>query len=138
MSAPMKQIRQLANDLLNAAENENGEKYTRLYHELQNLCFENEDQEGKNHPFQWETLADFTENTDEAVLYYNRALGYADDIGAKDHMASICYSKALVLADHERNDEALSAIEEASEYATAIDDNTLKTDINDLLKALQQ
>ncbi|CAA0095518.1 Uncharacterised protein [BD1-7 clade bacterium] len=131
------QVHSLATDMLAAAESENSEQFSRLYQELQSICFDNEDDESKNHPVQWETLADFTEDAEEALRHYKKALGFADEIGAKDYKASICYAQAMLLADEERLDEARSAIEEAQEYSNGLSDQELLDDIAELSKALE-
>ena len=83
-----KKVHTLATELLEAAENDDGELFSRHYLELKTLCDDNENSD-KNHPVQWETLADFTEDLQQALAYYQKALGYAEKIDAKDYMASI-------------------------------------------------
>ena len=89
-----KEVVQYAKDLMSAAEKDDEQVFYSLYEELKALCVENENIERKNHPVQWETLADFTENSGQALTYYKKSLGYAEEIKAQDYIASINYAMA--------------------------------------------
>ena len=68
---------------LMAAANRNDQKaFDRLYDELKALCLEHQNS-NKDHPEQWETLADFTEDLSDAVLIYQKALDKATAINSK-------------------------------------------------------
>lgn len=131
-----KQVHKLAVDLLKAAEKDDGDVFTTHYESLKALCYEHEDEERKNHAVQWETLADFTEDTEEALHYYEKGLGYAEDIKAFDYIASINYAIALLQQENSNEKLALAAIQQANEAASKISDSELQREIKNLLKDL--
>ncbi len=88
-----KRVLFLADHLMAAAEEENQKKFDDYYSQLQALCEEHEASE-KDHPVQWETLADFTEDLVLAVTLYKKALVKAQEINDKDFCSSIAYSIA--------------------------------------------
>ena len=130
-----KEVHSLATQLLAAAEKEDGDAFAQGYEQLKALCFDNEEEE-KNHPVQWETLGDFSEDSDEAMLYYKKALGFADEIQAKDYMTSISYAMALLQQEVGDNEQALALAHQAAEYAEKISDAELQQEVADLIKAL--
>ena len=132
-----KKVHSLAIELLKAAEAEDDKAFIGFYDELKALCFDNEDDEKLNHPVQWETLADFTEESEEALCFYKRALGYAEDIQAHDYMASVSYAMAMLHQDDNNQEQALSMALQANEYLQNISDDELKKEIKALLKALK-
>jgi tetratricopeptide (TPR) repeat protein len=130
-----KAVYKLSEDLMKAAEQENRELFNSLYAELEAICTENEDTD-KDHPEQWETLADFTEELDEAVVIYEKAFLKAKAINSKDHMSSIAFSMAQLKIDLGQTVDAIKNLKEAKESANKIEDNELKAEINDLLEDL--
>ncbi len=131
-----KQVQQLAADLLAAAENENDRVFQQLYDTLKQLCHENEADAHKNHPVQWETLADFTEDYDEALAIYEKALTVSNACKTRDYNASIQYAMALLLSDMGRETEALERVTSAKASANKIEDTELQREIAQLLKTL--
>lgn len=67
-----KAIYTLAEELLEADRRGDQAKFDALYAELNAICTDNENTD-KDHPEQWETLADFTEDLDEALVFYDKA-----------------------------------------------------------------
>jgi len=131
-----KKVHSLAEQLLKAAQKEDVSTFDNLYKELNVLCLENEGNE-KNHPMQWETLADFTEDSDEALVIYKKALALADATSAHDYIASINYAMAIMLKECGENEHALQAVQQASKQVGKIGDSTLQQEITDLLASLQ-
>jgi len=129
------QVHSLAKGLLNAAENENDAVFYRQYDELKLICELNETS-NKNHPVQWETLADFTEDIDDALAYYQKALGLADAINAHDYIASIHFSMAKFLVEQGKIERALDAAELAELHASKNEDEALKQEIAELISTL--
>ena len=68
-----KSVYSLSEKLMAAARKDNAEVFESLYAELKTICLDNENTD-KDHPEQWETLADFTEDLEEAVIGYKKAL----------------------------------------------------------------
>ena len=130
-----KQVHGYATDLLTAAEKEDIPAFTKLYDELKALCYEHEEGE-KNHPVQWETLADFTEETEDAIAFYSKAFGCAEDLGDKEFLASISYSWAFLLNDDGQVEAAKDMATQAKEYSEHSTDSRLKEDIEALLNAM--
>ena len=132
-----KKVQDLAADLMQAAEQENDTAFENMYAELQALCESNEADEHKNHPVQWETLADFTEDFDEALVIYEKALALSHLRKTRDYSASIQYAMALLLNDMDRKEDALERITLAQASANKIEDAELQREIHQLLKSLQ-
>lgn len=63
------------------------------YDELRRYC-ESLAAAGRDHPFLWETLADFTGDDRLAIALYLRALPLATAAGAASYAASICLALA--------------------------------------------
>ena len=131
-----KKVHTLAEGLLKAAHSENTALFESLYSELRVLCEEHEGTE-KNHPVQWETLADFTEESDDAIVLYKKALAFAEAESAFDYIASINYAMAVLFKELGENEQALAAAEKANEQAGNIGDDVLKEEIVKLISSIQ-
>lgn len=130
-----KMVLNLAGELVDAAQRKNQTRFDALYAELKALCIENESTD-KDHPVQWETLADFTDEFEDAVLLYEKALAKAVAINAKDYMSSIAYSIATMQIELGQTDAAITSLENAKVSANKIADKELKTEIDELLEKL--
>jgi hypothetical protein len=108
-----------------------------LYAELKTICLDNENTD-KDHPEQWETLADFTEDLEEAVIGYKKALEKATAINSKDHMSSIAFSMASLQLELGDIVAATQNLQDAKISANKIADKDLKKEIDDLLKTLTE
>src|SRR5690554_7897645 len=82
-----KAVHGLAEKLLAATNQNNQTTFDALYEELKAIC-EEHDNTDKDHPVQWETLADFTEDYEEALALYAVAFKKAEAIDSKDFMRS--------------------------------------------------
>ncbi|WP_145999137.1 tetratricopeptide repeat protein [Oceanicoccus sp. KOV_DT_Chl] len=131
-----KRVHTLAIELLKAAEDENDQVFEKYYEELKVLCVDNERDEIMNHPVQWETLADFTEDSAEALALYQKALGFAEAIDAKDYMASISYAMAIILQETGSAEQALVLARQAHNMASGGEDEELRKEIKALLKTM--
>ena len=131
-----KKVHSQAEALLKAAQNEDIALFDRLYDELNAICEEHENSE-KNHPVQWETLADFTEESDHALALYKKALTYAEQESLPDYIASINYSMAVLLKDCGDTEAAIAAAKKANEQAGSIGDEELKQEITALISSLE-
>lgn len=118
-----------------AAEQDNQARFDGFYLELKQLCEEN-DNTDKDHPVQWETLADFTEDLAQAVSVYETALGKAEAINSKDFCSSIGYSIASLKVELDDKQGAIEHLEKAKLTANKIIDKELKADIHNLLEKL--
>ncbi|SOB78156.1 hypothetical protein SAMN04488490_4013 [Marinobacter sp. LV10R510-11A] len=130
-----KSVYSLAEQLMEADKKEDQEAFDSRYAELKAICTDNENTD-KDHPEQWETLADFTEDSEEALAGYEKALEKAIAINAKDHMSSIAFSMATLQVELGRTDAAIKNLQDAKVNANKIDDKEFKTEIDELLESL--
>jgi len=132
-----KRVLSLTDSLMAAAEQENQKRFDAFYAELKQLCEEN-DKTDKDHPVQWETLGDFTEDLAQAVTIYELALAKAQAINSKDFSSSISFSIASLKVELGDPVGAIEHLEKAKVASNKIVDKVLKAEIHDLLVKLQQ
>lgn len=96
------------------------EKFWACYNELREYC-EHQSVAGYDHPFLWETLADFTPDDDVAIPLYLRALDGASAPELVDYRVSIRF--ALAERHKNKGDDLL-----ARELAIAADDEAKQID----------
>ena len=130
-----KAIYNLAEDLLEADSQDDQQRFDALYAELKALCTDNEETD-KDYPEQWETLADFTVDLEQALVIYQKALDKAVKINSKDHMASIAYSMAELQLELGQKEQAIESLKNAKISANKIEDKEFKTEIDERLNAL--
>ena len=130
-----KSIYVLAEKLLEADSKNDQKTFDMLYTQLKDLYNENEKSD-KDHPEQWETLADFTEDLDEALVIYQKALDKAAAINSKDHLASIAFSMAELQIELGQTEAAIENLQNAKISANKIEDREFKVEINELLAKL--
>lgn len=130
-----KSVYGLAEKLMEADKKGDKVAFDSLYAELRAVCIENENTD-RDHPEQWETLADFAEDLEVALVGYEKAMEKAMAINAKDHMSSIAFSMATVQIELGQTDAAIKNLQDAKINANKIDDRELKTDIDELLETL--
>jgi len=128
-----KSVYSLSEKLMAAAKKENIEAFDSLYADLKAICADNEHTD-KDHPEQWETLADFTEELVDAVAGYEKALAKATAINSKDHISSIAFSMATLQIELGQTDAAIKNLQDAKISANKIADKDLKKEIDDLLE----
>ena len=121
---------ELSTDLINASEAEDTRDYWRIYSELRGYC-EEQAQSDRDHPFLWETLADFTDDSRVAIGLYERALGHAERVNAASYEASIKFALA------ERY-KALGDSQQAYDYALAANEKAKSLDDLDLRKQISE
>ena len=130
-----KSVHTLAEQLMKAASKEDREAFDSLYAELEAICVDNEDTD-KDHPVQWETLADFTEELEDALAGYAKAMEKSVAINSKDYMSSIAFSMATLQIEIGQTDAALKNLKDAKISANKIEDKDLKIEIDTLLETL--
>lgn len=130
-----KAIYNLAEDLLEADSQDDQQRFDALYAELKALCTDNEETD-RDHPEQWETLADFTVDLEQALVIYQKALDKAVKINSKNHMASIAYSMAELQLELGQKEQAIESLKNAKISANKIEDKEFKTEIDERLNAL--
>ncbi len=130
-----KRVLSLAESLLKAANKKDQVTFDALYSELKAICLEHEGEE-KDHPVQWETLADFTDDIAQAAVLYRKALEKAEMVGSADFCSSIRFSLATMLIELGQTEEAIEVLREAKIVSANIEDKSLKNEIHDLLQSL--
>ena len=125
----------LAEKLLEADSANDKKTFDRLYIQLKELCIENE-KGNKDHPEQWETLADFTEDLDEALLIYQKALNKAAALDSKEHLSSIAFSMAELQNELGQTEAAIKSLQNAKITASKLDDRAFRVEISEMLAEL--
>jgi len=131
-----KSVLSLTDSLLTAAQEKNQTKFDGYYAELKQLC-ETHENTDKDHPVQWETLADFTDDLALAVSVYQHALVKAEAINSKDFRSSIAFSIAALKVELGDKTGAIEHLEKAKISCNKIVDKELKAEIHDLLEELK-
>ena len=131
-----KSVLLLADSLMAAAQEKNQEKFDGYYAELKQLC-ETHDNTDKDHPVQWETLADFTDDLALAITIYEQALLKAETLNEKDFRSSIGFSIATLKVELGDEAGAIEHLEKAKISCNKIIDKELKAEIHDLLEELK-
>jgi len=130
-----KAVHDLAEKLMKAASKEDRVQFDLLYGQLQQICVDNENSD-KDHPVQWETLADFTEELEDALVLYAKALEKSAAINSKDHLSSIAFSMATLQLELGQTEAAIKNLKDAKISANKIEDKAFKAEINELLESL--
>ena len=131
-----KQVLVHTDNLMAAVQQKNQSRFDGFYLELKQLCEAHENTD-KDHPVQWETLADFTDDLALAVTIYEKALAIAEKINDKDCRSSIGYSIAVLKVELDDEVGAIEHLEEAKISCNKIVDKELKAEIHDLLEKLK-
>ncbi|MBL0711984.1 MAG: hypothetical protein JJV99_13390 [Colwellia sp.] len=104
--------------------------------DLQKLCATNQNTP-KDHPLQWEALADFTEDGDLAMDIYEIALASAEKLKLLTFTASIYLAMAQRQNEFEQTEKAIDFAKKAElACQQAIDSEELKQEITDFLATL--
>ena len=125
-------VKDLACDLVNASGVGDTVEHWRLYQELEKICTVNEGSI-RDHPFQWETLADFTNDDSASILIYEKAFELAKKSDLSEYMASIKLAQAERYSSIGISDLAYSVAKEANEYAKTGNDLELRKEISEFL-----
>ncbi|MGO2399850.1 MAG: tetratricopeptide repeat protein, partial [Halomonas sp.] len=80
--------------------------------------------------------ADFTEELDDALVMYEKALHKAEVANAKDHLSSIGFSMATLQVELGQEEAAIKHLQNAKISANKIEDKDLKAEIDELLEKL--
>jgi len=138
MKAPLyDDILAICQEIANASNTDNDELRLVNCKKLQVLCATNQGSP-KDHPLQWEALADFTEDGEQAMDIYEVALATADKLSLPTFTASAYLAMALRHVEFEDNDQALIFANKANDAAQTIDSEELKTEITEILAELSQ
>jgi hypothetical protein len=138
MKAPLyDDILAICQEIANASNTDNDELRLASCKKLQVLCATNQDSP-KDHPLQWEALADFTEDGEQAMDIYEVALATAEKLALPIFTASAYLAMAQRQVEFEEKEQALVFATKANEVAQTIDNEELKTEVTDFLAKLSQ
>jgi hypothetical protein len=103
---------------------------------LQKLCQSNQGT-AKDHPLQWEALADFTHDGDQALDIYQLALHSAQKLNLTANIASIYLAIAQRYGEFEEPDKALEFANKANDLLPELTNDELKNEISEFLATLK-
>jgi len=128
-------VHTLAESLMSAVQKKDQSLFGTYYSELKIVCEENENSD-KDHPVQWETLGDFTEDLALAITIYDKALLKANAIKSQDFQSSIGFSIASLKLELGDKASAIEYLTQAKLRSKRIPDHDLKAEIDNLLEKL--
>ena len=138
MKAPLyNDILSICQEISNASNNNNDELRLASCKKLQILCATSQGTP-KDHPLQWEALADFTEDGEQAMDIYEVALATAEKLTLPTFTASAYLAMAQRQLEFEEKDKALVFANKANDAAQNIESEELKSEIAELLAQLAQ
>jgi hypothetical protein len=124
-------------EIADASTADNDELRLASCKKLQVLCATNQGSP-KDHPLQWEALADFTEDGEQAMDIYEVALATAEKLALPTFTASAYLSMAQRQVEFEEKEQALIFATNANDAAKNIESEELKAEITELLAQLAQ
>ncbi len=125
----------LACELANASASEITREYWSLYNSLESLCISSENS-SQNHPFQWETLADFTTDDAVSIPIYNKAFELAKSQELSEYMASIKLALAERYSHLGLSEMTRSSATETDIYAKDCEDSELRVEISEFIQKI--
>ena len=133
MKAPLyDEILKICQDIAKASAASDEDARSEACKNLQKLCASNQDSP-KDHPLQWEALADFTDDGDLAMDIYEIGLSTAEKLKLPTFSASIYLAMAQRQQEFEEQDKALEYGKKAEQASQEIDSDELKNDIKTFL-----
>ncbi|WP_448566609.1 hypothetical protein [Thalassotalea ganghwensis] len=129
MKAPLfDDIITICQAIAEASSQEDEQAREQHYQALIRLC-STHDNSPRNHPLQWQALADFTLDGDQAIDIYKNALAYAEKMNLVNSQASIYLSMAMRFQEMDNLSEAKQHATLAFELSDQIDNEELIADI---------
>ena len=136
MKAPLyNEILEICQLIANASAKGDDDVRSDACKNLQKLCAKNQDTP-KDHPLQWEALADFTEDGDLAIDIYEIALASAAKLELPTFTASIYLAMAQRQHEFEESEKAIEFAKKAEIASENIDSKELKQEIKEFLTSL--
>jgi hypothetical protein len=136
MKAPLyNEILDICKNIASASEKDDDDARNSACGDLQKLCATNQDSP-KDHPLQWEALADFTDDGDQAMDIYQIALAIAQKLKLDTFVASAYLAMAQRQQEFEESSKALEYATMANTAAQNISSEELKQEIEEFLSTL--
>ena len=137
MKAPLfDDIISLSQNIADASASENDDSRELNYKALIKLCAHNENTP-KDHPLQWEALADFTLDSEQSIDIYQKGLDCAQRLALTNATASIYLSMAMRYQEMEEVDNAKDYSQKAVELVDQLTNDDLKADIAEFANSLK-
>ncbi|WP_431482755.1 hypothetical protein [Pseudomonas solani] len=128
-------VHEIVLDIVNASHAGDRRTEWDAHRRLESLC-ELSEQEGDEHPFQWETLGDFTADRAIAIRFYERALRKARIARLDEYVSSICLAMAEAHLELGDTSQAMTFAIQADDAAQNSSDLELRRSISELLLML--
>ncbi len=136
MKAPLfSDILRISQNIADASNKDNEVARAEQYQSLIKLCAANENSP-KDHPLQWEALADFTNDSEQAIDIYDKGLACAEKLQLVDYRASIYLAMAQRYEEMEELDKASEFAHHANALVEDVENEELITDIKQYLANL--
>jgi len=129
-------IEEFAQSLMAFAQADNETEFYAKYAELEQFCQQYKDKKN-DHPVLWETLADFSEDNQQAITLYGQAYLLADKLKETEYKASIQFSLAQRLYEEGLQEKALEALTKAEKFAGFTEDQELQEEIKQLRSEIE-
>tara|TARA_B110000091_G_C13710454_1_gene430230 strand:+ start:38 stop:454 length:417 start_codon:yes stop_codon:yes gene_type:complete len=137
MKAPLfDEILALSQKIADASEAENDTLREEHCKKLQKLCATNQDSPN-DHPLQWEALADFTDDGDQAIDIYQVGLYIADKLKLTPYSASIYLAMAMRYQEFNEVEKTLEFAQKAHALVNSIDNEEFKAEIIDFSHSIK-
>lgn len=126
------EVLEISCELVNASGDDDTKSVWASYQKLKSICEKHEGSEN-DHPFQWETLGDFTRDDTASITIYEKALKLSQMKQVKEYEASVNFAIAERYQSLGNNDASRSFANLADELAIQTDNLDLRGEISELL-----
>lgn len=138
MKAPLfDEILDICKNIAQASSEGNDDARELHYKNLISLCAKHEDSP-RDHPLQWEALADFTNDSEQAIDIYEKAIEIAQEKQLPNSQASIYLALSSRFQEIEELDKCVETINKAHDLLGDVDNEELKNEIVELFNALNK
>lgn len=135
MKAPLfDDILNISQQIADASGKEDEAAREEAYKALIKLCAAN-DNSPKDHPLQWEALADFTLDADQAIDIYEKGILCADKLSLVDSKASMLLAMAIRFDEMEESEKSAETAAQLADTVDSINNTELKAEVLDYLKS---
>lgn len=128
-------VHQIVLDIIHALHAGDRRAEWEAHRRLESLC-ELSEKDGDEHPFQWETLGDFTADRTAAIGFYKRALCKAQAAGLDEYVSSVCLAMAEAHLEQGDASLAMTFAIQAYDAVQCSSDLELRRSISELLLTL--
>jgi hypothetical protein len=109
--------------------------YWEAHAEIRKIC-ETHENTVLDHPFQWETLADFTHDKNLQISAYLKALKLAQKMNHAEYITSIAVELSELFIAENNAEQAIAYCKLAKDAAYCTNDSQLQIDVDSIEKRL--